>query len=372
MRRPISRVERAPSRPGNDCVRDEVQADDRPSARRRLITTALRVAVGVALIGVLLGRTDAGAWSQVLARSDADRFVTALVLMVAVLLVSSLRWLVFLRALGFTERPGVVIRLYLVGTFFNVFLPTGLGGDAYKVVRLGRRERRLSSALASVLLDRLTAILALAAIVAVATGAQLVRGERSAPLGLAALTSAGVMVAAVSLLAFRRRLTRLRPTGGGVRAKLGRVLTALGSGSADIGALSQTIFLGLIAQFLLIAAHREIATALHLDIPFAPVAGGVLLTILAATAPVTVNGLGVREAVWVWMLSAYGVDAGAAIAFALAALGMLIGASLVGGVAYVMGAHRGGEEPAPPDPRRRDTADASDGGHQAHEREGRR
>src|SRR5258708_40333814 len=54
-----------------------------------------------------------------------------------------------------------LLRLYFVGTFFNSFLPSGIGGDAYKAVRIGRARGGIASAFASVFLDRFAGFIGL-------------------------------------------------------------------------------------------------------------------------------------------------------------------------------------------------------------------
>jgi glycosyltransferase 2 family protein len=56
---------------------------------------------------------------------------------------------------------------------------------------------------------------------------------------------------------------------------------------------------------------------------------------VASALPLSINGVGLREAVYVWGLGAYGVGRDAALAFALLVLATALGTSAVGGVVYV-------------------------------------
>jgi hypothetical protein len=51
------------------------------------------------------------------------------------------RWRLLLRASGVSVPFTVVIRQYFVGIFVNNFLPSTVGGDAAKVIFLGRDHR---------------------------------------------------------------------------------------------------------------------------------------------------------------------------------------------------------------------------------------
>src|SRR5919109_3500352 len=107
-------------------------------ARNRGIKSALRVLVGAAVIAVLTLRSDIGELWETVRSADVRWFVGALVAVMAGFVASALRWRAYLDVLDLPLRYGSLFRLYFVGVFFNAFLPTGLGGDAYKAVRLGR------------------------------------------------------------------------------------------------------------------------------------------------------------------------------------------------------------------------------------------
>ena len=76
--------------------------------------------------------------------------------------------------------------------------------------------------------------------------------------------------------------------------------------------------------------------ALALDVPFAAIAVFVPLVSLAGMVPVSVNGLGVREALYILLFGRIGVPAETAVSLALLYLAVTFLASLPGGLAYVM------------------------------------
>ena len=51
-----------------------------------------------------------------------------------------------------------LLQLYLVGGFFNAFLPTGLGGDVMRVRLSGNTNKNYSGAFAAVFVERLLGI----------------------------------------------------------------------------------------------------------------------------------------------------------------------------------------------------------------------
>src|SRR5256885_5184938 len=85
----------------------------------------------------------------------------AAALLAAALVLSALRWWL---VLGPGVAPwAVLVRLYFVGQFFSLFLPTSVGGDAVRVLALSRATQETGRALSSVLIERLLGVGALVA-----------------------------------------------------------------------------------------------------------------------------------------------------------------------------------------------------------------
>ena len=76
-------------------------------------------------------------------------------------LLSVVRWAVFLRVLNISLPAWEVFRISFVGIFFNNFFPGAVGGDAVKVVWLVVKGHNRTSALLSVLMDRMSGLGAL-------------------------------------------------------------------------------------------------------------------------------------------------------------------------------------------------------------------
>lgn len=73
----------------------------------------------------------------------------------------ALRWRVFLGVVGLKIGFWDTVRLFYLGLFFNTFLPGSVGGDAVKALALIGRGEPKTAALFSVILDRLSGLIAL-------------------------------------------------------------------------------------------------------------------------------------------------------------------------------------------------------------------
>ena len=77
-------------------------------------------------------------------------------------LVASVRLNTFFQAIGIQLTERYNLRLYWLGMYYNLFLPGGIGGDGYKVYRLGKEfPGRRAAIFRALLLDRLSGMVAL-------------------------------------------------------------------------------------------------------------------------------------------------------------------------------------------------------------------
>src|SRR5262249_53478580 len=69
---------------------------------------------------------------------------------------SALRWHVVLAAGTKSPGPSTLLKIVLVGLFFNQVLPTGVGGDAVRAWRCHRLGIGVAEAIRSLVLDRVS------------------------------------------------------------------------------------------------------------------------------------------------------------------------------------------------------------------------
>lgn len=305
----------------------------------------VRLAVGVGVTAILILRSDIEAVARALAAANPLGIAAATAMNVGLLIVSAFRWRVFLQGLGVSLPAPTILRLTFIGSFFNAFLPTGVGGDAYKAVRIHTPTTSLSTSFASVFLDRIAGIATLAAIALTVSGGALVFGTKT-PLALTALAlSVGILiVTTLVLLRGQRLIGRGQRRWFGIRPRLRRTLDRMVVAIRTPSTVGRSLTLGLAGQGLGIVAHASLASALDLGIGLDVITQAFLLTTVASAIPVTINGLGIREGVLVWSLALYGVAPAQALAYALLIFGVALATSAVGGVVYAVA---GGEFGAP-------------------------
>jgi uncharacterized protein (TIRG00374 family) len=191
----------------------------------------LRPLISLALLALLFWKFGAAEVWQTLSAADPLWLLAGLLLVVAALLVSAWKWRVLLHAQRLSVPFWRLFGAYLVGIFFNNFLPSNIGGDVARITDVARYTGQAPAATASVIGERLLAGLALALTAAVAL---LFSFRAAGPVaGSVALILAlfGVLVAGVASRrvrgAFGARFPRLSASVAGRVA--GQMGTALGN-----------------------------------------------------------------------------------------------------------------------------------------------
>ena len=292
-----------------------------PSGRARL-GRWLKPAVTIALYLFVFYWTDFRAILGRLRTAELAPLAAAILLYAAGQTLSALKWRLLLRPVRLTTSFARLVGFYFTGMFFNLFLPTIVGGDAVKALLLARETGAPARATMSVFMERNTGLCALLAV------------------ALVWLLSLGYVIANVTLMSpmayhlvdrviAATPLSRMRP-------RAATLYQAVAPYKAAVPTLAAALVLSLAFQLLVIAVVFLNARALNLVVPISAVAVFVPLVSLAGMVPVSVNGLGVREALYILLFGQIGVTAEVAVSLALLYLAVTVVASLPGGVVYAL------------------------------------
>ncbi len=294
-------------------------------------------------MALLLWRADPTAVFHEVAQARPLPLVAAFGLTLVVLVVSAFRWRSFLEPLGHRLSAGPLVRLCFVGAFFNAFLPTGVGGDAYKATRLRGEVGALIRAFASVLLDRAAGVVGLALLALVGAAVLVAEGHHSPVITTSVMLAlAGVLGS--SLLVVVGHVRRKRGDAASPDAaiptrlwgRLRLLLTSLVDSGLELRAATVGLAFGVVTATLIVGTHALVAFSLGISVSVWALALSSFLAVVVVVVPFTINGLGIREATYVWSLTAFGVPHDQAFAFAFLILGLLLASSAVGGVVYLV------------------------------------
>ncbi len=124
------------------------------------IKLSLKILISIILLSYILMTNDISNILSIISTSNLYFLLFSILFIVINYIFSSIRWYFLLLE---KEKPGLIymIKLYFVGSFFNNFLPTSIGGDAYKIYKLGEKISSKTNAFTATFLERFIGMFAL-------------------------------------------------------------------------------------------------------------------------------------------------------------------------------------------------------------------
>jgi uncharacterized protein (TIRG00374 family) len=265
------------------------------------------------------------------------------VLMAISLIVRAFRWHLVLHGVGSSIRLSRLVELYLVGIFFNAFLPSGLGGDIVRAAEAAQ-DVEPSVAASTVLVDRLTGLLALFAMALVALPFRPAGFPIELAWTIGGICALGLVTGFVLIdgrlleVAIQRLPRSLRSSGNGFLEKFAGAIDRCGWRSLG-GALVVSILFNLVQ----VGWWATTGLALGLSVPFSYYLLIVPIMALALLVP-SIGGLGVRESLAPALLGGAGIIAEQAVALTLLVFALERVASLLGAPIYLHSTIRGARD----------------------------
>jgi uncharacterized protein (TIRG00374 family) len=251
-------------------------------------------------------------------------------------LICSQRWRIIAASLQMKGSYFSFIQMYFVGMFFNVGLPTLVGGDVIKAYAISRKSGRpLQIGLASVLQDRAAGMISL---IIYGSLAILIRpiSWRGFPLWAAYVLSWIVITFSLWLITrgarvYDRFLVAPNPTSFQRALKtIAELHQALGVSRLSTGAALRIAVYSFMNSGLILWVFRQVTVAARHPVGFISFCTLYPLVTIATMLPITLSGLGVREWIYVDALSLVGIPRDLGLVISLATSTLLVVCNLAG------------------------------------------
>lgn len=296
---------------------------------------ALRIVVSVGILSWLALHMDWGHIAEAFRGLRWGYWLAAVGIYIVCQLLCCVRWMWLSRPLGFQQSLGRFTSIYFVGMFFNLFLPTSVGGDAVRAVYLANGSGRKLPAILSVLLDRLSGVvvlIGLACTAAVFSPVELPSQFRFAIFGIGACVAMGLLC--MPLLV---HVVHVFPERNKIRVLIERTRDSLALLRSRPSILLGTTVLSIIVQVLNAVLVWMVGLALNLDIPAVYYGVAVPMVTLVTLIPISLNGMGLREGGMVLFLGPAGATASHAVSLAFLWFLVQTTTSIFGAGVYLLG-----------------------------------
>ncbi len=302
--------------------------------------SGIQALLAAVLLALLFRNFDWSAFQSAFARIPLHFYAMSFVILVVVQALYVFKWQAILTAMGLRLPFRQLAQIYLLGTFFNNFLPTMIGGDAARVYYLGRQHGYATIA-TSVLVDRGLGFLSTAA-----WGSALVWWlDITTPAFVVArqmLTALGIVLAVVVIAALTMRLApvvvvlrRLRPLrriaeGLELVRKRGRPLRRR---PVALGVVLVSSFLYFLPLAWAYQTYFRLASGL--EVPYAAIVVVLAAIAILSNIPISLNGIGLREQLHYLLFGSLGVSKELAVGISLIVFSQFLILSALGGLVWL-------------------------------------
>lgn len=295
----------------------------------RYIKHALRLLISAVLVYLIYHLVDSRELLRTLGIVSLPNAVLIALIYACGQILSVLKWRVFIRSSKIDRSFLETTRAYFFGMFVNTFGLGTVGGDVTRGLALKPKRGERASALATVVADRIHGLLVLALI-----GSLSIIIVRPEALGnYAAELSALFVIALVSgwvigptvLVKIFPESHRFGPAAAQVANAFPRNLKTLLLASA----------ISFVFHSTQICLHFFIAKILGAPLSLAYLFATVPVTNIICSLPISVNGLGVREALYLLLFVPMGLSQETAVAFGAIWILAITAVSAIGGLIFL-------------------------------------
>lgn len=311
-----------------------------------MVSKKARFLFAAVLLALLIYLVDPADLLLALAEIELIYIGYLLLLAVALVWLSCLKWKLFIKAGGHEVGILHLMKLYTAGYFFNIFTPSYVGGDVARSYQLGKFLNSQKDAFVSTFLERFTGLLAM---VMLGVGSVLLGSEVAAGVETAILL-VGAVVLVAALICFSesfgnfcvaiglRLMKRMRLSGPAEKAESlwRKVSAAMNHARRDWQLLIKALFLSFAFHAAGVFNTWVACRAVGWDSPdFGALFVVVPLVLLVGMVPITPSGLGLQEGAFLFFLKRIGATDGQALGVGLVLRAKVMAVALFGGLLFL-------------------------------------
>lgn len=313
-------------------------SSNRNILKNRLFTIG-KLLMGLTLLLFLIARVDTNALFAQLGSVNLYYLTIVFILPHLGILLSTIKWQILLSALGIDASTRRLFGFYMIGTFFNNFLPTMVGGDVVKAYMLNRESEDGASVISATFMERYIGLAALITLLPLILLRKVVM-DRYPMLGLLVIFILAIYGVSVALLF--RKMPMDKPKHQNVIkvfVKFWNLLEKIRWRVANFRNFRRKMLISYVISlffYVVTAGCTWAATrCVGADVDYTYLLAIVPVVLLAGLIPISLNGLGITETGYVIFLSLVDIPAVDAIAAALILRGRVLVTAILGGVIFL-------------------------------------
>lgn len=305
---------------------------------RKRLHTLLVFAITIALLALVVRKVGLTELVGTLQNVNPHFLVLAALFTPVPVLISVWKWHLLLKSEGIQVSFWYLFKLYLVGYFFNNFLPSNVGGDVVRSYELGSTIRDQARAVASVFMERMSGFIVLCVLVILDFLINL-RLLQDAALLLASAAAIAILVALLWLVVDPRLATFIEntiqiSTVQKLVHKFRKFHSALLAYKRRPRALANALLISVLYYSVVILKMYITARIFYAPISLLDISVAAPIIQLVSMLPLTFNGIGVQEWAFVLLFSSFGLPASVGLSTILFIRTTTLMVAVAGGLLY--------------------------------------
>ena len=276
----------------------------RKDKSKKWIGTVVKIAVSITLLAILILSTDLQEIAKALSDFKLPWIIPVLLTITLSVIVSALKWGVLLQAQGVKVPVRRLFCYYTCGLFFNNFLPSSIGGDGARAILAGKDSGTVSGAAASVVMERIIATVTLSLLGLLGV----IFAQNKEPLVIILMSViffVGVLLALIQMTGWVPKKLQNKNN------KVSSVWKSFAQNSAVMKKHPKNIAIcfceSILFQFIVVLVVGGVMKGLGLPgIPIMDLCMVVSASSVLAMVPIGLNGYGLREGSYAFLLAPYG------------------------------------------------------------------
>jgi len=288
------------------------------------ISLPLRIIVTLLLIFYIISKLNYSLVLKIFSKASIPLLLVSFLMIFLSIVISAYKWKIILRKINKEVKYSKLLSLYLQGSFMNNLFPSNIGGDGYKYIKLKKIINSGKDSFASIFTDRFSGIIVLFAISAISFIFLLINffdilyQKFLLHVWLASFIFGLLFLLLIILLVFTSRFYKKF-----TNHKLGLLF--------DL----RIILISLLFYLVSIINNYLISRAFGLNIPLIYFFMFIPLILLVITIPISFNGLGLKEASFIFLFGLLAISNEQAFLMSFTGYLLLLANSLLGGVLFL-------------------------------------
>ena len=309
---------------------------------KQILSILARISISVLLLFFLFRQIDSKSIWGIIKGADWWLLFIGFVVNSLSYFLGVYRWKMYLDGAGVHLPLKRVLISFSGGLFFNLFLPSTIGGDVVKGVDLAMYTKKPKEIVASMLLDRLSgyAAMVIISVTAVIFGYHLVNDPTVLlVVGLVTLVLICAFLTLFNNFVYEKLSKILSKKGGRILGAIQRLHHEIYIFRDRKMLLFKNLLLSLVIQgsaplvFYIIALSLGLKTSMIYFFVLIPVIASITML------PISIGGLGLRDASTIFFFAKVGVDNHVSFAMSLLGFFFVLVISVMGGILYVFTLH---------------------------------